>query len=97
MPTQMPTWTMSRNSFEIALRQFDRVAADLRLDEATRELLRVPMRELQFTLPVRMDDGSAKVLRAFRVQHNDARAPPRAGSASTRCRPWTRSGPWRCG
>jgi glutamate dehydrogenase/leucine dehydrogenase len=45
------------NSFETAQRQFDRAADILDLDSATRDLLRVPRRELQFTIPVRMDDG----------------------------------------
>ena len=75
----MRTPTMSRNAFEIAQQQFDRVAGELGLEPATRDLLRVPMREFQFTLPVRMDDGETKVLRAFRVQHNDARGPAKGG------------------
>jgi glutamate dehydrogenase (NAD(P)+) len=37
------------------------------------------MRELLFSLPVRLDDGTTKVLRAFRVQHNDARGPAKGG------------------
>jgi glutamate dehydrogenase len=31
------------------------------------------------TIPVRMDDGSMKVFRGFRVQHNDARGPGKGG------------------
>ncbi len=37
------------------------------------------MRELVVTLPVRMDDGSIKVFRGFRVQYNDARGPTKGG------------------
>jgi len=44
------------------------------LDEATRDLLRHPLREYAFSIPVRMDDGSTKVFPGFRVQHNDAAA-----------------------
>ena len=32
-----------------------------------------------FAIPVRMDDGSVKVFRGFRVQHNDARGPSKGG------------------
>ena len=67
------------NSFQSAQMQFDRVADLLDLDEATRELLRNPLREYSFSIPVRMDDGRVKVFRAFRVQHNDARGPSKGG------------------
>jgi glutamate dehydrogenase len=69
----------SFNSFEMAQQQFDRVADLLDLDQASRELLRVPMREYQFNIPIQMDDGSKKVFRGFRVQHNDARGPGKGG------------------
>ena len=67
------------NPFEMAQAQFDKVADVINLDEATRALLRNPMREYSFALPVRMDDGSVKVFRGFRVQHNDARGPAKGG------------------
>jgi glutamate dehydrogenase len=67
------------NSFQIAQAQFDKVAEHLSLDQATRDLLRYPMREFHFAIPVRMDDGSVKVFRGFRVQHNDARGPGKGG------------------
>jgi glutamate dehydrogenase (NAD(P)+) len=69
----------SFNAFEMAQRQFDRVADLLDLDRATRDLLRVPLREYQFSIPVRMDDGAVRVFRGFRVQHNDARGPSKGG------------------
>jgi hypothetical protein len=61
------------NPFEMAQAQFDKVADIINLDAPTRELLRIPLREYSFAIPVRMDDGSVKVFRGFRVQHNDAR------------------------
>jgi glutamate dehydrogenase (NAD(P)+) len=67
------------NSFEIAQAQFDKVAAMIGLDEPTRDLLRWPMREYAFSIPVRMDDGRTQVFRGFRVQHNDARGPSKGG------------------
>ena len=67
------------NAFEMAQAQFDKVAAILDLDPATRELLRWPLREYSFAIPVRMDDGQVKVFRGFRVQHNDARGPSKGG------------------
>ena len=67
------------NAFEMAQAQFDKVAAILDLDPATRELLRWPLREYSFAIPVRMDDGQVKIFRGFRVQHNDARGPSKGG------------------
>ncbi len=67
------------NSFQVAQAQFDKVAEYLGLDSATRELLRFPLREYQFAIPIRMDDGTVKVFRGFRVQHNDARGPGKGG------------------
>jgi len=69
----------SFNPFAMAQAQFDKVADILNLDEATREVLRNPMREYHFNIPIRMDDGSFKVFRGFRVQHNDARGPGKGG------------------
>lgn len=71
--------TKEFNPFEMAQEQFDKVADLLGLDEATRELLRNPLREYHFSIPVKMDDGSTKVFRGFRVQHNDARGPAKGG------------------
>jgi glutamate dehydrogenase (NAD(P)+) len=67
------------NPFEMAQAQFDNVAEILNLDEATRQLLRNPLREFHFSIPVHMDDGTTKVFRGFRVQHNDARGPAKGG------------------
>jgi len=67
------------NPYEMAQAQFDKVAAILDLDPATRDLLRQPLREHSFAIPVRMDDGRVKIFRGFRVQHNDARGPAKGG------------------
>ncbi len=67
------------NPFAISQRQLDEAAAILGLDPATHALLREPMRELTVSIPVRMDDGSVKVFRGYRVQYNDARGPCKGG------------------
>lgn len=67
------------NAFELAQKQFDKVAEMLNLDHGVREALRWPMREYSFRIPIRMDDGSVKVFQGFRVQHNDARGPNKGG------------------
>jgi len=69
----------SFSAFQMAQTQFDQVAERLELDTGTKDLLRWPLREYQFSIPVHMDDGSVKVFRGFRVQHNDARGPSKGG------------------
>ncbi len=69
----------SFNPFEMARVQFDKVADLLDLDSGTRELLRSPLREYHFSIPVRMSDGNTKVFQGFRIQHNDARGPCKGG------------------
>ncbi|MCK5848734.1 MAG: Glu/Leu/Phe/Val dehydrogenase [Caldisericia bacterium] len=69
----------SFNAFKMAQEQFDSVAEKLDLDESTKALLRNPLREYHFQIPVRMDDGSVEVFQGFRVQHNDARGPGKGG------------------
>jgi glutamate dehydrogenase (NAD(P)+) len=67
------------NAFEMAQRQFDHVAGLLKLDPQVSEMLRWPLREFHFRIPVRMDDGTLRVFQGFRVQHNDARGPNKGG------------------
>jgi glutamate dehydrogenase len=67
------------NPFEMAQAQFDKVADMLELEQAARDLLRTPLREYHFSIPVKMDDGSVRVFRGFRCQHNDARGPGKGG------------------
>jgi glutamate dehydrogenase len=79
MPATMKKKGRPYNSYEMAQSQFDRIADMLDLERGARELLREPVREYSFAVPVRMDDGSARVFRGFRVQHNDARGPSKGG------------------
>lgn len=67
------------NAFLSAQKQFDQAAEILELDQATRDLLRTPMREFHFSIPIRMDDGKMQIFKGFRVQHNDARGPAKGG------------------
>lgn len=69
----------SFNPFEMAQTQFDKAANLLNLENGTRSLLRAPLREFSFSIPVKMDDGRTEVFRAFRVQHNDAIGPCKGG------------------
>jgi len=67
------------NAFAMAQTQFDKVADLIGLDAGAKSFLREPVREFHFLIPVKMDDGSTKVFRGFRVQHSDARGPAKGG------------------
>lgn len=67
------------NPFKLAQEQFDDVAEQLQLSQHVRKILRFPLREFHFQIPVQMDDGSMQVFRGYRVQHNDAIGPCKGG------------------
>ncbi|MCL2366824.1 MAG: Glu/Leu/Phe/Val dehydrogenase [Oscillospiraceae bacterium] len=67
------------NPYENAQIQFDNVAKSLGLDGGMCEFLRVPQKELHFTIPVKMDNGTTKTFQGFRVKHNIARGPAKGG------------------
>jgi len=69
----------SLNPFAIAQRQFDEAAEILGLEPSARAFLREPMREFVVTIPVRMDDGTMKPFKGYRVQYNSSRGPTKGG------------------
>lgn len=71
--------TRSRSPYEMALQQYDAVAERLDIDPGIRELLRHPETALEVAFPVRMDDGSIKVMKGYRVIHSTARGPGKGG------------------
>lgn len=48
-------------------------------DPQMRRLLKTPYRTIQVELPMRRDDGTLAVFKAFRVQHNKSRGPFKGG------------------
>jgi glutamate dehydrogenase (NAD(P)+) len=69
----------SASAFEHALDQFDAAARRLRLTDNEIAMIKLPRRTTEVLLPVRMDDGTIRNFRAFRVQHNMARGPAKGG------------------
>ncbi|MEN1935566.1 Glu/Leu/Phe/Val dehydrogenase [Paenibacillus sp. 102] len=51
----------------------------LRYPEEVFDFLKKPMRFLEVSIPVRMDDGRTKVFQGYRAQHNDAAGPTKGG------------------
>ncbi len=71
--------TAHMNLFENVNRQFDGAADLLGLSQEIRELLKTPYREVTVAMPIRMDDGTLRVFRGYRVQHNGVRGPQKGG------------------
>ncbi len=68
-----------KDPFSIAQEQFLKAADKMNLKEETKEYLLEPKRIIQVRFPVRMDDGTVRIFKGFRVQHNDARGPSKGG------------------
>jgi len=67
------------NLFEDALSHLDHAAQFSHADPETIERLKHPQSKLIVSIPVRMDDGSLKVFKGYRVRHNDSRGPTKGG------------------
>ena len=67
------------NPYKMAMKQIDVVTPYLDVDDGILEKLRYPRRELTVHCPVKMDDGSLKVFKGYRVTHNDTRGPAKGG------------------
>lgn len=51
----------------------------MKLDPRVRVILSEPRRTVEFAIPISMDDGTVRLFRGFRVQHNDALGPFKGG------------------
>ncbi len=71
--------TEHMNLFENVNRQFDEAADVLGFSQEMRELLKTPYREITVAMPIRMEDGSLKIFKGYRVQHNGVRGPQKGG------------------
>jgi glutamate dehydrogenase (NAD(P)+) len=71
--------TEHMNLFDNVNRQFDEAADILGLSQELRELLKTPYREITVAMPIRMEDGTLKVFKGYRVQHNGVRGPQKGG------------------
>ena len=65
--------------FENTLKQIEKAAKIMNLDPEVKSVLSVPQREVEVSLPVRMDDGSLRIFTGFRIQHNNACGPYKGG------------------
>lgn len=67
------------NPYEMFLKQVDEAAPYLGLEEEFISMLKEPREVLELSLPLRLDDGSVRVLKAYRSHHNNALGPYKGG------------------
>ena len=68
-----------QNLFEMVKQHLCSCSTDLALSPNVEAILKLPVRELHVSIPVRMDDGSIQAFQGFRVQYNDALGPTKGG------------------
>ncbi len=71
---------MSRNPFETALNTLHSAGEAGGIDLKVIELLSKPKRIMEFTIPMRMDNGEVEIFTAYRVHCNDALGPVKDGT-----------------
>ena len=67
------------NAFENAKQQLENAAEFIDIEEDELEVLKKPKRVVEVNIPVKMDDGSVKNFKGYRVLYNDARGPGKGG------------------
>ena len=66
--------------YQNVISQFDKaISMMLNVPKGTREIVLAPEREITVNFPVRMDNGTIRVFRGFRIQHNSSRGPYKGG------------------
>ncbi len=78
-PFASPVTKQTINAFDNALQQFNVAAKLLKLTDNQIVLIKEPRRVTEVNLPVRMDDGSIRMFKGYRVQHNYVRGPAKGG------------------
>lgn len=67
------------NPFENAQKMLKEACDKLGTEPAVYDILSEPLKVIEVSIPVKMDDGTVKVFKGFRSQHNDAVGPTKGG------------------
>lgn len=59
------------NLYQMAASQFQRAAETVRLQDDLKTILAQPKNEIIVNFPVRMDDGTYRLFKGYRIQHNN--------------------------
>lgn len=67
------------NVFDNVLEQIDKISELMKLNDKEIKILSNPKKILEFDVNVKMDNGSKKEFKGYRVQYNNARGPTKGG------------------
>ena len=67
------------NLFEMATAQFNKAADIIKLNPLVRTVLSEPQNEITVNFPVLLDDGSYRLFKGYRIQHNNTNGPYKGG------------------
>jgi glutamate dehydrogenase/leucine dehydrogenase len=70
---------MKNNPFENSQKQLQSIAEKLEMEDSIIDQLMEPDRIVEVSIPIKMDNGTTRVFKGFRSQHNNARGPYKGG------------------
>lgn len=70
---------MNENIFQSAISRLDDAFVSSGINPEVLEKLKHPKQIIEVAVPVRMDNGTLKIFKGFRVRHNDSRGPTKGG------------------
>lgn len=65
--------------YEVVKHQINSAAEAMGLSKKTQTIISEPMRTLEVSIPVEMDDGSVEIFKGYRCQHNNVLGPTKGG------------------
>ncbi len=65
--------------YEVVKHQLNSAAEAMGLSDKIRTIISEPMRTMEVSIPVEMDDGSVEVFKGYRCQHNNVLGPTKGG------------------
>ena len=70
---------MPKSPYEAFLEQVDEAVPYLKVEPEYVDMIKEPREVLELTIPLRMDDGSVQMIKAWRSHHNNALGPYKGG------------------
>jgi len=67
------------NLYDLVLQQYEEMLLVNQLDDDVEEYLKHPKNEIIVNYPIRLDDNTIKMIKAYRVQHNNLMGPFKGG------------------
>jgi glutamate dehydrogenase len=70
---------MTNNPYQNAIKTLKQASDILKLDDHCFRILKDPKKVIEFSIPLKFDNGDFKVFQGYRVQHNNDRGPHKGG------------------